>query len=268
MALDYTSNDPNRFQDVRNYSKAEITDALRVARQEAREARRPTVPAKPKPPILPMEKRDPDMWRALNEAKPTWQKDGMGVRGNNIQGHDEQRAVKYPNVTVTSLNSAATTAVPAAPKREVEGSGGGNVSNFSFRLEDASEDEFPKVRIMDGEVNHQVPAGMGTDEYVLDTYDGAYINLIITWDTSTMAITSLTFEANSLTPVSLYGTTYVNIGRTYVDLDDEGNVSNLTAVNHHCGDVNLEWVYGALNGVPAVLPVAIYGNWVGIPTGP
>lgn len=134
--------------------------------------------------------------------------------------------------------------------------------NFSFQLENASVGNTPKVLIRDGEVNGETPIGMGTDSYVLTVYDGAFINLIVTYDTSSLAVTSLTFEVNSFVPDPTLGTFYIEIGRTYVDFGDTGNISSFTPVNTQCGDINFQLIYGAVSGQPALIPVAVYSGWV------
>lgn len=165
------------------------------------------------------------------------------------------------SVTRRAISPAFPTA-QSASVTQTPGSTGGNTTNFSFRLENASVGDSPKVLINDGEINGEVPIGMGTDTYVLDVYDGAFVVCTITYDSVTLAITSTSFSAAASMPTSTLGVLYIEIGRIFVDFDDQGHIASFTAVNTQCGDINVAFVYGALNGVPALLPVTVYGDWV------
>lgn len=170
-----------------------------------------------------------------------------------------------PNFVGTVKRREISPAFPTAKSATVTQnatSAAGNTTNFSFRLENASVADAPKVLINDGEINGEVPIGMGTDTYVLDVYDGAFVVCTITYDSVTLAITSTSFSAAASMPVSTLGVLYIEIGRIFVDFDAQGHISSFTAVNTQCGDINVAFVYGALNGVPALLPVTVYGDWV------
>lgn len=148
----------------------------------------------------------------------------------------------------------------------ISGGSSSSTTHFSFELEDDSSPTVPSVIIKDGEINGETPIGMGTDEYNLTgLYDGCFINCIITYDSDTLEITSTTFAVAADVPDSSLGVLYIEIGRVYFDYNVEGHVVNFTAVNTQCGDINFQFVYGALNGQPAVLPVAVYGDWVAVP---
>jgi len=209
---------------------------------------------------------DPDFRKFFEAAKPTWQNDNYGIRGNNAQTNREQAPVTWPRATVEAMpvSEAPTSIVPTEVKDPLK-DGGGNTVFFSFLLEqfiDPVNADNPKVLIRDVEVIGGRPPGMGTDEYTLDVYDGAFINLIVTYDTSTLAITSLTFAVEADVADPTLGTFRVEIGRTYIDFDVNGHISSFTPVNTQCGDINFQLIYGANNGQPAVIPVAVYSGWV------
>jgi len=202
----------------------------------------------------------------FEEARPTWQNDNFGIRGNNTQTNREQAPVSWPPVTVVAQPSLAAPTDIEPPARPVPSTGeGGNTVFFSFLLEqfiDPINADNPKVLIRDGEVNGETPPGMGTDEYTLDVYDGAFINLIVTYDTSTLAVTSLTFAVEANVAAPTLGTFRIEIGRTYVDFGVGGHISSFTPVNTQCGDINFQLIYGANNGQPALIPVSVYSGWV------
>jgi hypothetical protein len=139
-----------------------------------------------------------------------------------------------------------------------------DASHYSFQLENASEGDDAKVRIMDGEVNGEVPDGMGTDDYVIDTHDGGKVTLIITYDNNTLEITSKTFAVYDEIPDAELGVFYIEIGATFVDHDESGHIKEFTTVNTQCGDINFNMIYGAFNGNPAIVPVNIFGDWVSL----
>lgn len=157
---------------------------------------------------------------------------------------------------------------PIEPVQEVSQTvAGGGGADFSFMMEGAKDpdDDFGAVvTIHDGEVNGEVPTGMGTDDFFLNVnFDGAFINLIVTYNTTDLSITSLTFAVESDVADPTLGTFRVEIGRVFLDFDSNtGKVTNVSTVNTQCGDINFQLIFGSLNGQPSIIPIAVYAGFV------
>jgi hypothetical protein len=165
-------------------------------------------------------------------------------------------------ITRRVTSPAFPTAKTGTTEEQTNGGGG---ADYTFALEGSILNDYTAdVLIHDGEVNGETPAGMGTDEYSLSVdYDGAFINLIVTYSPTTLEITSLTFEVNSEVPDPSLGTFYVEIGRVYLDFnEDTGKLAKVTTLNTQCGDINFALIYGAFNGAPALIPLNTYSTWV------
>jgi hypothetical protein len=92
----------------------------------------------------------------------------------------------------------------------------------------------------------------GADDYILTiTDDGTEIWAVVTYNTTTLAITSRSLAFGPSVPDNTWGTVYVPIG--FVDITRaNGKITEVSPHNRHCGDINIEFVYGAMNGVPAL----------------
>jgi hypothetical protein len=125
---------------------------------------------------------------------------------------------------------------------------------YSFRLENQTDDEGVKVLIRDGMVNGVTPTGMGNDDYILPiALDGDNVWVEVTYDTTTLTITSASLNTGTGIPDSTLGTAFLLIG--YVNWDtnpNTGGPENVIPHNTQCGDINIGFIYGALNGAPAL----------------
>ncbi len=103
------------------------------------------------------------------------------------------------------------------------------------------------VRFIDGYVNGVLPTGMGSDDFTL-TFggDGYKAWVEVTYDTTTLAITSLTIAQGPTIPTSTLGDAFFLLGD--VSITD----GILTPRNAQCGDINVEFIYGDINGALAL----------------
>ncbi len=191
-------------------------------------------------------RKDPDLGKIHSQARPMPVFDGKITR--------RAASPAFPTAVNATVSSQAV-------------SGGGDV-DFTFRLESQGtlpDDAFTAdILIHDGEVNGETPIGMGTDEYSLSVnFDGAFINLIITYDTTLLTITSMTFAVESDVADPELGTFRIEIGRVYLDYDeDTGHISNINCLNTQCGDINFQLIYGSFSGAPGIIPIATYSTFV------
>lgn len=153
--------------------------------------------------------------------------------------------------TPSSFRATKGTLPPKDKYYEATGAG---TEHYSFQIVDASDDSGPKILIYDGQINDELPSGMGGDNYILGASNGMEIWAIITYDTTTFAITSRTlgFSGGDDT----LGTLHILIGG--VAIDSEGTVK---PYNAHCGDIHFTFDFGGLNGQPAV-KLTPFGDWV------
>jgi hypothetical protein len=146
----------------------------------------------------------------LRSAKAPWQEDGFGIRGPHVEAarstlsgselpgpqsasvphyRNPDRAVPRPLIPDVAVPSLPTLAPPPGTS--------GPSTIYSFMMEDATDNEGAKVLIHDGEVSAnggdgQLPPGMGNDDYILPVNaDGDDVWVEVTYDTDTLAITSL-----------------------------------------------------------------------------
>lgn len=117
---------------------------------------------------------------------------------------------------------------------------------YSFQLFDASDNEGPKVLILDGEVfgtediqdhNGHVPEGMGNDDYILPlgNSDGE-IWLVIPVAAGTLAVIDpVTIATGETTPDDTDTIKYVRLGVFTISNNGVGDLTNT-----HCGDVIFE----------------------------
>jgi hypothetical protein len=189
-------------------------------------------------------------------------------------GQTAKKAGKLPLGKVNA--SYAGSEIVTVPVRLGAGSGGAAPPNISFILSDATvtEGDPPevsnKVKIADGKINGAFPSGMGAGpDYILDLDDPAdsIIYAIVTFNAATLEITSRALGSCAATAFpepsiddSGIGTFAFQLGFTYMD-----DTSGFTIVNSYVGDINFSLVYGAMNGLPALLPVARYTDWIPVP---
>lgn len=207
-----------------------------------------------------------DYEKLLRDTQAPWQNDGFGVRGPiEPKGAPDIDVVNYRNPDIGVLRPPVTNPVfpdlPALPG--VSAGAVADVNTYSFKMIDASNDpknphfkdkpKPPVILIIDGSVsdssgNPQFPSGMGNDDFYLQVGgDGYVVWCEITYDTSTLLITSANINQGSSIPASTLGDTFIKLG----DITIESN-GTVTPHNTQCGDINLAFIYGALNGAPAL----------------
>lgn len=181
-----------------------------------------------------------------------------GINRNRVEFGDNITGTRAPGGTIVRAKFNPATAE--------------NPTDYSFRFMDATEvvdgEASNKVLVLDGKINGTLPAGMGSDEYVLDldTPEDSCIYAGATFDPDTLAITSrfLGVSTASAYPESRIdeggGFLYWLLGFTYFDGDGTFRMRNTLL-----GDINFELVYGSMNGAPALLPVFAGPGWLDIP---
>lgn len=214
-----------------------------------------------------------ELERALREAKPSFLKDGMGIRGPFGEGaRQSTNDVRHTDFPLGSIDRGARQ--PPFPEVDPEASPittAKSVPDVAFFLSNASVGDTKKVKVRDGKIKGTFPAGMGFDNYVLTLTnpDDSLIYAGITFNAQTLEITSrfLGVSDSATFPVSRIdepvgtepsvGFVYWLIGFTYTK-DDVFKI-----LNTRVGDINFELVYGANNaGKPALLPVDSGPGWI------
>jgi hypothetical protein len=114
--------------------------------------------------------------------------------------------------------------------------------HYSFQMIDASDEGAAKVLIFDGQVfgpndSGTLPDGMGNDDYILDVNDADEIWLVITQDTDSNDVTSISINHGSSTPDDIDGTRYVTIGAVSIDFTNA--VPAVFCANFLCGDYSI-----------------------------
>jgi len=132
-----------------------------------------------------------------------------------------------------------------------------------------------RVRVVQGKINGEFPDGMGFDDdpttqFKLDITDDTTIVAQVTFDPDTLGITSRTvFESDDPDDSEItedLGTLNFEIGYAQIEFDAESNPTVVDTQNNFVGNMMFELVYGALNGRPALIPVATYGiGFIGMP---
>jgi hypothetical protein len=205
---------------------------------------------------------------ALRDAKPAILKDRRGVfesaplppsrtqnqplRSDFGNGSVNRQPPKsdFPELTTASVTQVKGVSIP----------------KITFICSDVSvaEGDPPvvsnKVHVADGEINGELPAGMGAGNFVLDLTDPTdqFIYAYVTFDPETLAITSRTVAA---TDVGSMPESRVDEGGGFLvyilaeAFMDDNVPPKFQVVNRRVGDINFELVYGSLNGQPALLPV-------------
>lgn len=150
---------------------------------------------------------------------------------------------------------------------------GSALPNISFLLQDATTtegdppEETNKVRVYDGKVNGQFPAGMGTGfDYVLDLADpsDSLIYVGVTFNPTTLLETSRFLGVSTAADYpegrvesATEGFLYWLLGYTYFDADGAFVVWQSTL-----GNINFAFSYGSYNNKPALLPIDSENGWL------
>jgi hypothetical protein len=189
--------------------------------------------------------------RVLTEISARQPLDGIGIHLNETEGG---REINYVGGTAKGGISSS------------------NDPDISFFLSDATTNEGTppvtsnKVFIADGKINGAFPDGMGSSEYILDLADpsDSLIYAGATFNPTDLSITDrfLGVSGSGDFPESRVegetsGFLYWMLGFTFFDSDDTFRV-----VNTRVGDINFEFSYGALNGLPALLIVDSAPGWL------
>lgn len=111
-------------------------------------------------------------------------------------------------------------------------SGGSSTAHGDFSLYDATDEDGPKLGIINGMVNFELPTGMsfgGDPPYVQSVTGEGYAFVIVTNTPSTGAITSVTIDTDISIPDNTEDTAYLPLGDWAVNDDS-------TAVNIGSGE--------------------------------
>lgn len=207
------------------------------------------------------EKENAALLKALREAGPGWlEKPQPGAEGFQLPisthafGAGEPSGWNKTDYQAPFPESVTTDVTETTPAPSV-------ISNiYSFQMDDATDNEGAKVLIHDGEVSTNggdgmLPDGMGNDDFILTiNADGDDVWVEVTYDTGTLDITSLTIGTGTGIPDSSLGNAYVLLGYvTFGNLNPKtGFPTSTDPHNTQCGDINIDQIYGAFNGQPAL----------------
>jgi hypothetical protein len=226
-----------------------------------------------------------DLEKLLREAKPPWMTEGGGIRGPNprrIGGPPaaEVAGGRFPIKIEQSLEAPPFPQLePVQQITEESEEQSAQTNEYSFELEVGApkgvkaidkEAGTVKIHVGYGEIgppgNTEPPDGMtGADDYYLTiSVDGTEIYAIVTYDTSTLVITSRSLAFGVSVPDSTFGTLYIPIGSVDIAYDDSGKIKEVNPHNRQCGDMVFVLTYGDVNGVPAVIPVCAYAPLVAV----
>ncbi len=213
---------------------------------------------------------------ALRNAKPSF----LSTPNRNASGLSKQDRSFGPFVPSEpqSRHSQFQADFPVVDDAVVaDTSGSTNANEYSFELEVKQID--PRAYTIDihvgyGEINDTPPDGMtGADDYVLTiagAADGTEIWAVVTYDPNSLAITSRSlnfgFTVPDSTLTSTIGTLYIPIG--FVDINYNSRTGAITSVDPHnrqCGDINIAFIYGAVNGAAGIFFLPQYVTPIQIP---
>lgn len=206
------------------------------------------------------------MLEVLRDAKPSFLRDGFGLRGPHSPNIKRQTDFGQGSVNRQQIQNE----FPGEDAQTVQQSSGAeSVPKITFICTDVSTSEAEvttyKVHVADGEINGELPVGMGDEDFVLTLADptDAFVYAYVTFNPETLAITSRTVAASSVDDVP---ESRVDEGGGFLVyilaeafLDDAGLFQ---VINRRVGDINFEFAYGALNGLPALLPVNSDPGWL------
>lgn len=188
------------------------------------------------------------------------------------------------------------------------GIGGGVAPDVPFTVVDASTVDTSgtvhlKVLVVDGQVNHQYPTGMGFGNFVLNLIEEPYrqVYIEITFDPTSLAVTSTTVGvsdnppksgvanlpaatgptgatgATGATGPSTMGTLIIPLADVYMEYTSGfPSVPFISSIQQYeDGNIIFQFVYGAFNGVPSLLAIRAFASWFAAdppaatgPTGP
>lgn len=229
-----------------------------------------------------------DYEKLMRDTPAPWQEDDLGVRGvveptaikSRIGSPDFTDPVpQYQNPDRIIVRPPLPgPPVPALPSPAAPPPGSTVTNIYSFQMDDATNttvktsDGKPltpgaKVLIHDGEVSANgsdgvVPSGMGNDDFILNiAADGDDVWVEVTYDPTTLTISSATVNTGTGIPNSTLGNAYLLLGYVTFKQDAKGNtIFNKTTGlpvgtdphNTQCGDINIAFMYGAFNAAPAL----------------
>jgi hypothetical protein len=183
-------------------------------------------------------------------APPSWQTDGLGIKGpqpatSPAPSVDVNRRSDQPVGSITrpfdpDPAPAAESTVTQAPVTVDD-------NNYGFKMIASGKKDDNDVRFIDGFVNGVLPTGMGNDDFTL-TFggDGYQAWVEVTYDPSTLAITSRTINQGPAIPASTLGDAFLLLG-------DVSITDGILVPRHaQCGDINIGFVFGDVNGTPAL----------------
>jgi hypothetical protein len=196
----------------------------------------------------------------LRDATPSWVKDRsffqpppvLVDRTNVKRWEDYKEEVVASYETPDPAPQQITEETPAAAAA---------ASSYAHQLEAQSVDQttgIVTVRIRDGDTGGAPSdALMGSDTMTIAlTLEGSEIWEHVTYDTSTLAITARAIGSGATVPTSTLGELYVPIGYVNWEIDPvSGLIVSVAPHNRHCGDINVQFIYGQHNGAPALFAV-------------
>lgn len=209
--------------------------------------------------------------QVLRDARPSFLKDGFGLRGPQNPNVKRQTDFSQGGVTRQQVPNQ----FPPEESTTTTQVAGQSVPNITFLVSDATNvvggQPNNRVLVADGKINGQFPAGFGGGNFILDlaTPEDALIYFGVTFNPTTLAETSR-FCAESTAadfPESRVesdtaGFLYWLQAFTYFDANGVFQIRNVRA-----GDINFTLVYGAQNGKPALLPVNSDPGWLDLDLG-
>lgn len=204
--------------------------------------------------------------QVLRDAKPSFLRDGFGLRGPHSPNVKRQTDFGQGQVVRQQIQNQFPPDDPTALQNIIAQF----VMNLTFWVSDASNvvngEPNNRVLVDDGKINGQFPAGFGAGNFILDLNnpEDAQIYFGVTFNPTTLAETSR-FCAESTAadfPESRVesateGFLYWLQAFTYFDDDDVFQIRNVRA-----GDINFAFSYGWLNGQPGLLPVNSDPGWL------
>lgn len=206
------------------------------------------------------------VFQALRDAKPSFLRDGFGLRGP--QSPNVKRRTDFSQGEVN--RQQVQNQFPADAAQELRNLFGTSVPNITFLVSDASNvvagQPNNRVLVADGKINGQFPAGFGAGNFILDlnTPEDALIYFGVTFNPTTLAETSrfcaestaADFPESRVESVT-QGFLYWLQAFTYFDANGTFQIRNVRA-----GDINYQIIFGSQNGKPALLPVNSDPGWL------
>lgn len=183
-----------------------------------------------------------------------------------VQRNTESKIIQRPpppSITRTTTILSQQGGLPAfrqvaaiPPPQSVAAAG----NRYGFRCTDASDEFGPKIVILDGDINGELPDGMGADNYTLSVSTDGWIWAVISYDTTTFEITSRSLDFGADVPVNTFGTLYATVA--FFAVIDPGGGGQLFTIptNRHCGDINVSIRRVILNGTQYVEGFSTFGE--------